>query len=207
MQPVVRRPRRKFMLALMVAASVVVSTTAAEARRRQQQQRHHHRAKAASSSAARNRLVSVQPVPGPEGPQLRATVTRLVRRKGFRVTNGVPQASGTGQYYTWAREAGLSAFVATELVPMGKRRRATFLVWSGHDGSVVGRWTVTTRAPALRAAVARGFWRNLGRAMARAQPPHEWRQLPQGPTLRIDASSQHDGDIVGMHAGRRGRSR
>jgi hypothetical protein len=165
----------------------------------------------ASPAAARD-LVSIQPVHGTGGPQVRATVLRLVRRKGYRVTTGVPHATGTGQYYTWAREAGLTAFVATELVPVGRRgqrRRATFLVWSGHDGSIVGRWTVTAPARALPGAVARGFWRHLGRALVRAEPPPEWRQMSPGPTLRIDASSSHDGDIggKGVYAGRRGRSR
>jgi hypothetical protein len=167
----------------------------------------------ATPAAARD-LVSVQPVVGPGGPQVRATVLRLVRRKGYRVTTGVPRATGTGQYYTWAREAGLTAFVASELVPLGRsgrRQRLTFLVWSGHDGSVVGRWTVTAHARALPRAVARGFWRHLGRALARAEPPAEWRQMSPGPTLRIDASASHDGAIsgktAGVYAGRRSRTR
>jgi hypothetical protein len=203
MRPVVRPARKlSFLLALMVGAMLALPS-AAEARRKSR----HHRHGASSFRRPANRLVSVQPVAGPGGEQLRATVTRLVRRRGFRVTNDLPGATGTGQYYTWAREAGLTAFVATELTPVGKRRRATFLVWSGHNGSVVGRWSVTTRAHTLHTAVARGFWRNLGRAVARAQPPPEWRQMAPGPTLRIDASSQYDGEVVGMHSGRRSRTR
>jgi hypothetical protein len=141
--------------------------------------------------------VSVQPIAGAGGPQLRATVVRIVRRKGMRVTTGIPTAEGTGQYYTWAREAGVKAFVATELVTVGRRQRATILVWSGNSGSIVGRWTVAAPAGQLPRNVARGFWRHLGKAVARAQPPAEWRELPPGPTLRINAGSRHDGEIVG----------
>ena len=149
--------------------------------------------------------VSVQPMSGPAGPQVRATVVRIVRRKGLRVTTGIPQASGTGQYYTWAREVGVKAFVAADLERRGKRERATFLVWSGNSGSIVGRWTVTARTGALNQVVARGFWRHLGRAVRRAQAPVEWRDMAPGPTLRINAAARHDGEIVGMHAGRRPR--
>jgi hypothetical protein len=162
---------------------------------------------AAPAALARPR-VSVQPIEGIGGSAVRATVVRVVRRKGMRVTTGIPRAEGTGQYYTWAREVGVKAFVAGELETRGKRQRATFLVWSGSSGSVVGRWTVVGRTGKLALPVARGFWRHLGRAVARAQPPKEWRELPPGPTMRINAGSAFDGDIVGSlpaHAGRRPR--
>jgi hypothetical protein len=152
--------------------------------------------------------VSVQPIEGAGGAAVRATVVRIVRRKGHRVTTGIPRAEGTGQYYTWAREVGVKAFVSGELETRGRRQRATFLVWSGSSGSVVGRWTVRGRTGKLHQQVARGFWRHLGRAVARAQPPKEWREMSPGPTLRINAGSKFDGDIVGAlpsHAGRRPR--
>ena len=162
---------------------------------------------AAPAALARPR-VSIQPIEGVGGAQVRATVVRVVRRKGLRVTTGIPRAEGTGQYYTWAREAGVKAFVAGELETRGRRQRATFLVWSGNSGSVVGRWTVAGRTGTLPRQVARGFWRHLGRAVARAQPPAQWREMSPGPTLRINAGSRFDGDIVGSlpaHAGRRPR--
>src|SRR5687767_11076131 len=78
---------------------------------------------AAPAALARPR-VSVQPIEGVGGAAVRATVVRVVRRKGMRVTTGIPRAEGTGQYYTWAREVGVKAFVAGELETRGKRQRA-----------------------------------------------------------------------------------
>lgn len=154
--------------------------------------------------------VSVQPLTGAPGTQLlRREVAKVVRQRGLRVTTRVPQAEGTGQYYTWARELGLRAFVSGEVESLGRRRRATFLVWSGHTGSVVGRWTVTAPAKRLPRAVARGFWPRLGRSLRRAQLPDEWRQrdmlAPPGPTLRIDAGLAEDESVrgEGLALGRR----
>jgi hypothetical protein len=145
-------------------------------------------------------MVSVQPLEGRNGARVRREVARVVRARRFRVVTEIPKASGTGQYYTWAREAGITAFVVGELVKMGRRQRATFLVWSGHNGSVVGRWTVTAHATRLPGEVARGFWRRLGPALRRARPPVEWRarRMAPGPTIRIDASSEHDDAITGI---------
>ena len=148
--------------------------------------------------AARGR-VSVQPMTGEGAPRLRAQVVRLCRSKGMRVYTEIPTASGTGQYYTWAREVGLTAFVTGELHTVGRRKRATFLVWSGHNGSVVGRWSVTATPAALPQAVARGFWTRLRPAFMRAKPPAEWRELGPGPTMRINAGASYDGDIAGSH--------
>jgi hypothetical protein len=157
--------------------------------------------------AARPR-VSIQPIAGEGGPRLRSQVVRVVRRRGFRVLTEIPSATGTGQYYTWAREAKLTAFVSGELENLGRRQRATFLVWSGNTGAIVGRWTVTAPTTRLPQAVARDFWRRLGRALHRAKPPAQWREPAPGPTLRIDAGSAHDGEVVGTHySGRRRRAR
>ena len=80
----------------------------------------------------------------------------------------------------------------------------TFLVWSGHDGSVVGRWTVTAATDKLPTTVARHFWRRLGPALRRARAPGEWHNAPgPGPTIRIDASSEQDDDIAGVNVSRR----
>jgi hypothetical protein len=159
------------------------------------------------AQAARAR-VSIQPIAGDGGPRLRSQVVRLVRKRGFRVFTEIPTATGTSQYYTWAREAKLTAFVSGELENLGRRQRATFLVWSGNTGSIVGRWTVTAPTARLPQTVARDFWRRLGRALHRAKPPAQWREPSPGPTLRIDASSAHDGEVVGTHySGRRRRTR
>jgi hypothetical protein len=131
-------------------------------------------------------------------------VARAVRARGLRVTTEIPRAEGTGQYYTWARELGLKAFVSSELENLrGRRQRATFLVWSGHSGGIVGRWTVTAGAAQLPRAVARGFWPRLGPSLRRAQVPPEWRQLGPGPTQHIDAGLAQDESIRAVHAGRR----
>lgn len=157
------------------------------------------------ASAAQRPAVSVQPVEGAKGAaQVRRIVARTVRARGLRVTTEIPKAAGTGQYYTWARELGLRAFVTGELVQLSrKRQRATFLVWSGHDGAVVGRWSVTAPERLLPKAVARGFWPRLGRSFKRAHVPPEWREYGPGPTQRIDAGFAQDESITGYHAGRR----
>ncbi len=155
------------------------------------------------AQAARAKMVSVQPLEGRNGERVRREVARVVRGRRFRVVTEVPKATGTGQYYTWARELGLTAFVVGELVNLGQRQRVTFLVWSGHDGSVVGRWTVTASSSKLPTTVARHFWRRLGPALRRARPPGEWIEPPPGPTIRIDASSRQDDDIVGADIRRR----
>jgi hypothetical protein len=159
----------------------------------------------APAHAARRAYVAVQPIDGPPGgPQLRKVVVRTVRARGMRVTTEIPKAEGTGQYYTWARELGLKAFVSSELETLrGRRQRATFLVWSGHNGAIVGRWTVTAAAAQLPRAVARGFWPRLGPSLRRAQVPPEWRQISPGPTQRINAGLAQDEDIRAVHAGRR----
>ena len=176
-------------LALSIAAAAVLFTAVPAAR------------------AARAR-VSVQPIAGEGGAKVRDEVARVCRRRGYRVFTEIPAASGTSQYYTWAREADLTAFVSGELESVGRRQRATFLVWSGRTGAVTGRWSVTAPPAELRRAVGRDFWRRLGRAMQRARPPAHLRNLSPGPTIRIDASSIHDGEVAGSHySGRRRRTR
>jgi hypothetical protein len=153
--------------------------------------------------------VSVQPVVGENRGVIRRQIARTVRARGLRVTTEVPLAEGTGQYYTWARELGLRAFVTGEVETIGRRQRATFLVWSGHNGSVVGRWSVTAPASRLPRAVARGFWPKLGRSFKRAHLPPEWRQpkLTPGPTLRIDAGLAQDESVEGRRFASRRRVR
>jgi hypothetical protein len=156
-----------------------------------------------SAVAARKPEIAVQPVEGRGGQVLRRVLVRTVRARGLRVTTEIPKAEGTGQYYTWAREVGLRAFVSSELENLGRRQRATFLVWSGSSGGVVGRWTVTAPTKKLPRAVARGFWRRLGTSFRRAQLPPEWRQMAPGPTQRINAGLAQDEAIGGTRAGRR----
>ncbi len=158
-----------------------------------------------ATRAAPAPMVSVQPLDGHTGARVRREVARVVRARRYHVVTEIPKASGTGQYYTWAREAGITAFVVGELERRGPRQRATFLVWSGHNGSVVGRWSVTAQASRLPGEVARHFWRRLGPALRRARAPVEWQapRMSPGPTLRIDASSDGDDAIRGVNISRR----
>jgi hypothetical protein len=154
--------------------------------------------------AERGPAVSVQPLEGYNGARVRREVARVVRSRRYRVMTEVPRASGTGQYYTWARELGVTAFVVGELVNLGRQKQqATFLVWSGHNGSVVGRWTVRAPSNRLPRAVARQFWRRLGPALRRAKPPPEWITPSPAPTKRIDAGYGDDEDIAGVNIFRR----
>jgi hypothetical protein len=142
--------------------------------------------------------IAVTPFEGPNGTALRAEVVRVVRSRGFRTETDLGKASGTGQYFTWAQERGLAAFVAGDLETFGKKRqRLTFLVWNGHDTSVLGRWTVTGTMKQLPRTIAREFWKRLGPALQRAEAPGGSTPLPPAPPMRIDASSAYDDNVVG----------
>ena len=147
--------------------------------------------------------VSVQPIAGAGGAGIRKQLATILRNKGYRVVTDVPEVSGTGQYYTWARDHALRAFVATELVKVGKKRRLTVLVWSGHDGSVVGRWTVRARPRGLSRRIAREFWRRLGPALRRSRFPNEMTPVGPAAPMRIDASYEEDEAVIGINVARR----
>ena len=154
---------------------------------------------APATAEARRTRISVQPMDGDGSARVRAQVVRACRSRGLRVHTDLPAATGTGQYYTWARELGLAAFITGEVHTVGRRQRATFLVWSGHTGGIVGRWSVTAPPDRLPQAVARGLWPRLRKAFMKAKTPPEWRDLPPGPTMRINAGAAYDGDITGSH--------
>jgi hypothetical protein len=141
------------------------------------------------------------------GAHVRDQVARIVRNKGFRVNMGMPQASGTAQYLTWAREHALTAFVVTELETWGKGKyqKATFLVWNGNDGSVVGRWSVAGPTRTMWKAIAKNFWKRLGPALEQAQAPPSNEPVGQAPPMLIDASSAYDDAVVSDSGFRRRR--
>jgi hypothetical protein len=122
------------------------------------------------------------------GPSLRAQLTRLLKQRGFRVLTSIPTASGTSMYPELARENRLSAFVVTDVTEYARSTNVTFLVWNGEDGGVIGRWSVYAADNKLARAVAKGFWKNLGRSLAEAKAPVTNEDLGPAPTLRIDAS-------------------
>jgi hypothetical protein len=154
--------------------------------------------------------VSVQtagPGEGGSGASVRDQVARIMRSKGFRVNMNMPQASGTGQYMTWAREHALTAFVVTELEVWGKGKyqKATFLVWNGIDGAVVGRWSVAAPTKKMWKAIAKSFWKRLGPALSQAQAPPGEEPVGPAPPMRIDASSAYDDAVVSDGSFRRPR--
>jgi hypothetical protein len=139
--------------------------------------------------------VAVQPIGGTIGPSLRAQLSRLLQRRGFRVLTSVPAASGTSQYPEMARENRLAAFLVADLTEHGKSATVTFLVWNGSDGSVIDRWSVWAPDKKLGSAVAKGFWPHLGKALCQAEAPPR-QHLGPGPTLHIDASDPVDEPIM-----------
>ena len=87
-------------------------------------------------------MVSVQPLEGRNGERVRREVARVVRGRRFRVVTEIPKATGTGQYYTWARELGLTAFVVGELIRAWAAASAS-PSWSGRG--TTARWWVAGR--------------------------------------------------------------
>jgi hypothetical protein len=143
--------------------------------------------------------ISVQPIAseGEVGPALRAHLVRILRGRGFRVVTSVPAVSGTAQYPGLARDNHIAAFVVTEVRERATINAVTFLVWQGVDGAVVGRWSVSAPPKRLASAVGKGFWPQLGRALAGAQPPPgAVPDLPPAKPMRIDASSEYDEPMV-----------
>jgi hypothetical protein len=146
-----------------------------------------------------SRRIAVQPIEGRDGPEVRARVARILRSRGFRVVTSLANVSGTAQYPGLAREHDIAAFVVGGIEERPRRSSITFLVWTGHDGSVKDRWSVGAAPRELPVAVSRGFWPRLGRALASAKPP----PLPPGAAplaparpMRIDAADERDEAIV-----------
>lgn len=129
-------------------------------------------------------------------------VARIVAKHGFRVLTSIPAVSGTGQYPQLARDKDVKAFVVADTDVRGQYVSATFLIWQGVDGSVVGRWEMAATKKKLAQIIAKGFWKRLGPAVEKAiAPPSNY--LPPAPTMRIDASSPYDDDLRGRRLGAR----
>lgn len=139
--------------------------------------------------------VAVQPITGAIGPSLRGQLARLLQQRGFRVLTSLPSASGTAQYPGMARENRLAAFLVTDVTEHGRSATITFLVWRGEDGGVAGRWSVWAPEKRLWKTVTKGFWKNLGRALAETRnPPSD--EPESVPILRINAGDPLDEPIV-----------
>jgi hypothetical protein len=155
----------------------------------------------ARAAAPRDRI-AVQPTEGDGAPALRQQVAGLLRGRGFRVTTRIPRAAGTAQYFTWAREHDVAAFLVSEVVTRGRSQRVTFVIWSGNDGAVVGRWSLFAPTRKLGRAIAKSFWKRLGPAIERAHGPPSTKPLGPAPPMRIDAGSAHDEGVVGSRVTR-----
>ena len=131
--------------------------------------------------------VSVQPIAGTMGPDLRKQVARMLRSKGFRVVTSVDRVQGTGQYLTLARDHRLAAFVAADIEERRSRHTVTFLIWNGANGSVLARWSTSAPPKRLPKAVAKGFWKHFKQALQGAAPPARPEQMDEAPPMYVDA--------------------
>jgi hypothetical protein len=178
---------------LGLLACVLVSSSAAPASARSLR-RSQPRREAIAPPPPRGTRVAVQPIPGNVGPALRAQIARILQRKGVRVLTSLPPASGTSQYPGMASEHRVAAFVVTDVTERGHSASVTFLVWHS-DGSVGGRWSVWASDKKLYKAVAKGFWKQLGRPLSECKaPPSE--ELGPAPPMRINAGDPLDESIV-----------
>lgn len=139
------------------------------------------------SSAEAATRISVQPIEGALGPDLRKQVARVLRGKGFRVLTSVARVQGTGQYLTLAKDHKLAGFVSADIEERKTRHTITFLVWNGSNGSVLARWSATAAPKRLPKAVAKGFWKHLKQALQDATPPALPPQLQEAPPMFVDA--------------------
>jgi hypothetical protein len=175
-------------------AGVLVSSAAPASARSIKNWRASARRAAAVPTPPPGTRVAVQPIAGNVGPALRAQISRILQQRGVRVLTSLPAVSGTSQYPEMASEHRLAAFVVTDVTERGHSANVTFLVWHS-DGSVAGRWSVWASDKKLPRAVAKGFWKQLGRPLSECKaPPRE--DLGPAPPMRIDAGSPLDEPIV-----------
>ena len=137
--------------------------------------------------------VSVQPIDGTIGPALRQQVTRILRGHGYRVVTSIPRVSGTGQYLTLARDHHVTAFVSSDIEQRNPKKpdsvhTVTFLVWNGSNGSVLARWSTRAVPKKMPKAIAKGFWKRLGKAFENAAAPPLPPELDEAPPMYINAS-------------------
>jgi hypothetical protein len=154
-----------------------------------------YRRVARRSGPAVRAKIAVQPIVGPNGSALRSQVVQILRGRGYRVVTSLAPVTGTAQYPGLAKENEITAFVVGDIEPRAHSHSVTFLVWTGSDGSVVGRWSVAAPPRQLCSAVSRGFWPRLGHSLARVKTPFAPKIAPARP-MRIDAADDLDEPIV-----------
>ena len=101
--------------------------------------------------------------------------------------SSLPAVEGTGRYPELAVTHRLAALVTGGIEEHGARQTATLLIWNGATGSVIGRWSVSGPATKLPRILGRGFWKNLGPTLHRAETPVS-PVLRPAPPIRIDAA-------------------
>jgi hypothetical protein len=133
---------------------------------------------AAASDALAKPRVGVLVFQGPGETAFRAKVVKALKTNGYQIVGGKQLAAtassagvsldGDSGFATVAKELAISAFVAGDI---GKKK-ATFTVRNGADGSVISEASFAGPNPAkIKAAVAAGFWKKLGGAVAKGTPP------------------------------------
>jgi len=130
-----------------------------------------------SAAAAKPRVGVAQFAGSGEGP-IRAKVLKAIKGAAYTIVGaqqidstaaktGVPLDSDDG-WRAVARELNVSAFVTGEIT----RRKATLTVRNGADGGVLGEASFPgASAQKIAAAVAAGFWKQLGPIIKRGRPP------------------------------------
>jgi Amt family ammonium transporter len=103
-------------------------------------------------------------------------VARLIHGRGIDVVTALPRVDDPGQYVPLAREKHLAAFVTGDVAQSRRGRAAarqtiTFVIWNGATGSKLGHWSASAPPRRLPGVVARGFFKNLGSALAAADQP------------------------------------
>jgi hypothetical protein len=133
---------------------------------------------AAGSVAAAAPRVGIPSFNGSGEAQIRAQVAKLAKQNGFQVV-GSRQIEGTATslgvlldsdegFAAVAKELNIAVFVTGDV---GKRR-AVLVVRAGGDGAVTGKASFGGANPKkIQAAVAAGFWRELGDAVKQGRPP------------------------------------
>jgi hypothetical protein len=147
------------------------------------------------ASALAASRVAVQPFGGPDTEPYRQLVARIVGNHGCKAVTSLPRVSGTSQYPGLAQEKSLNAFVVADADDKGDRIVLSFLVWQGLDGSVIGRWEVSSSKRLMFDRIAREFWRRLGPAIAKARAPRV-EELRTAPTMRLNLGPGPDPRMV-----------
>lgn len=111
-----------------------------------------------------------------------AKLTKVLKQHRIHVVSGGPVKTALrklgaptteGDWLGLARKLKVDGMIESTLSRSGTRRRVEMVVRNGADGTVVARNTFTAKGPPakLAAAVAKGFWKELGAAISETKRP------------------------------------